>query len=1195
MFLEIFRFELRHQFRQPLFWLSAILFFLLAFGAVTTDAVQLGGAIGNVNRNAPFVIMQTLLVMSILGVFVTTAFVASPILRDFENRTDGLFFSTPMTKFDYLLGRFSGAFVASIVIFLSIALAIMVGSAMPWLEPERVGPFLLAPYAFGMAVIVIPNVLLMSAMSFSMATLTRSMMGTYAGVVAFFVAYVTAGTLLSDLENESLASLLDPFGAAAFGLATRYWTVAERNTALLPLEGPLLNNRLLWMGVAIAILAFAYFRFSFTASATKRHKKRKQEDVAEAVATGATRVAVQPVFTLASYFTQFLHQTRFEVVTIAKGAAFPIILVLGAFNLIGNSLVLGQIFGTPVYPVTHLMIQMIGVSFLLFAIIILTFYSGEIVWRDRGLLMADVHDSVPAPNWVYLGAKLIALFTVVLSVLAVSIVTAIGVQLAKGYTNLELGLYFKGIMLSAGAPFLLIAVLAIFFQVMSNNKYLGFLLMVLFFIAQPVLSALDFNHNLYLYSGAPVGPYSDMNGFGHFVKPVVWFYTYWTFGAGILIVLSHLFWVRGQSTGFGARMSLARQRLSMPVFAVLAIAVIGFAGTGSYIFYNTNILNEYVAPDALQERQARFEKSYKRFEGIPQPRITAVYTEVDIFPEERAVDIRGTYSLRNKTDVAIDSLHVVLNPQVTLEALSIPGASLEHEDAELGYRIYRFVEPMEPGAELDLDFTLAIRNPGFRNNGSNTQVVENGTFMNSAQYFPHIGYSRQFELGDPVERRRQDLPEIQRMASINDESARLNNYISSESDWLDFEAVVSTSADQIALAPGYLMDEREENGRKYFHYKMDAPILGFWAFLSARWDVRRDRWNDVDIAVYYHPGHEYNVDRMIHSVKRSLDYFTEEFGPYQHRQVRIIEFPRYAGFAQSFPNTIPFSESLGFIARFDDEDEIDYVFYVTAHEVAHQWWAHQVIGGNMQGSTIMSETMSQYSALMVMEREYGPEKMRRFLEFELNSYLRGRGGELIEELPLLLVENQGYIHYRKGSLVTYALKDYVGEHALNEAFARYVEAVKFQEPPYTTALEYLDFVREVVPEDRAYIIEDLFETITLYEYEATDATYEPTDDGRYRVRLTVDAKKFRADGEGTETEIPVNDWVDVAVFGERGDDDPPEGKVLFMEKRHVTETETVFEFIVDEEPRKAGIDPFHKLVDRDPSNNITNVSVVASG
>ena len=178
----------------------------------------------------------------------------------------------------------------------------------------------------------------------------------------------------------------------------------------------------------------------------------------------------------------------------------------------------------------------------------------------------------------------------------------------------------------------------------------------------------------------------------------------------------------------------------------------------------------------------------------------------------------------------------------------------------------------------------------------------------------------------------------------------------------------------------------------------------------------------------------------------------EELSSYE-RDYHVLEFPRYARFAQSFPNTIPFSESIGFIAKLDEEDEeaIDYVFYVTAHEVAHQWWAHQVIGGFMQGATVMSETMSQYSALMVMEKEYGAEKMRRFLKYELDAYLRGRGGELIEELPLLFVENQPYIHYRKGSLIMYALKDYIGEPVLNAALKRYVEAVKFQQPPYTSS------------------------------------------------------------------------------------------------------------------------------------------------
>src|SRR5690606_806884 len=133
----------------------------------------------------------------------------------------------------------------------------------------------------------------------------------------------------------------------------------------------------------------------------------------------------------------------------------------------------------------------------------------------------------------------------------------------------------------------------------------------------------------------------------------------------------------------------------------------------------------------------------------------------------------------------------------------------------------------------------------------------------------------------------------------------------------------------------------------------------------------------------------YNLDRMIDAVKKSLDYFTANFSPYQHRQARILEFPRYQRFAQAFPNTIPYSEAIGFIARVrpDDPEDLDYPFYVTAHEIAHQWWAHQVIGANVQGATMLSESLAQYSALMVMEKEYGRDKMHKFLAYELKGYL----------------------------------------------------------------------------------------------------------------------------------------------------------------------------------------------------------------
>lgn len=1192
MFRDIFLFETRYQLRQPILLISFALFFLISFGAVTTDSVTIGGAIGNVHRNAPFVVVQLLLFMSLLGVFFTTAFVASPVQRDYEHQTSELFYSMPIKKRDFLLGRFFGALLIASVVFLGVALGILFGSFMPWLEAERIGPTTLTPYLFGLVVFVLPNVFLSGSLFFSLATLSRNLMFTYAGVVVFFMAYGMAGTLLADIENEFMAALLDPFGFAAFGIETKYWTVAERNSAIPPLDAALLSNRLLWITVGVAILVFTYSRFRMSIKESKKKQKKRrlgQEALAAPAASTmqAIHVPVPQSFSPATSFSQFLRQTRLEMGAVLKGVPFIVIMLFGVLNLIGGSTVLEQLAGTSVYPVTHLLLTLINGSFLFVAIIIITFYSGEMVWRERGLKLSGVFDAMPVPTWVLWASKLVALSAIVMILMTVSMLTSIGIQMYHGYFNFELPLYFQGLYLVVGIPFILAVVLALAIQAFVNNKYLGFLLMILYIISTNVLAALNYNHNLYQFAGTPNAPYSDMNGYGHFVEPLFWFTLYWVFGAVCLAVITHLFWVRGTETRAKFRMMLARQRLSRPVIGATAAALLAFVSTGGFIFYNTNILNEYIPNDVRQERQAEFEKRYKQYEGLPQPRITASYADVDIYPGKRQVDIRGRYTVRNKTAAAIPALHVTVNPLVTIRAMNIPGARLEMDDPVQGYYIYQFDRPMQPAEEMEITFDLALLSKGFVNNNSNTSVVENGTFFSNFTYFPNLGYNRGAELNDPNLRRKHDLPPLQRFPKVDDLEARNTNLLQSAADWIDFETVVSTRPDQIAIAPGYLQREWEENGRRYFNYKMDAPMLNIYSYLSARYAVKRDRWNDVDIAVYYHPGHPYNVDRMIYATKKSLEYFTDNFGPYQHRQFRIVEFPRYARFAQSDPNTIPYSESIGFIARLDDEpDAIDTVLYVTAHELAHQWWAHQVIGGFVQGATVMSETMSQYSALMVMEKEYGPEKMRRFLKYELDIYLRGRGGELLEELPLFLVENQPYIHYRKGSLVMYALRDYVGEEALNTALAHYVHDVKFQEPPYTNSLEFLSYIKEAVPADQQHIVEDLFEKITLYENETTQATWKRRDDGKYVVTLAVDALKFRADGRGVEEEVPLDDWIDIGVFGEEEEGGPPEGRLLALEKRHINGDGRTIEIVVDEEPKKVGIDPFNKLIDRNPENNI---------
>ena len=244
---------------------------------------------------------------------------------------------------------------------------------------------------------------------------------------------------------------------------------------------------------------------------------------------------------------------------------------------------------------------------------------------------------------------------------------------------------------------------------------------------------------------------------------------------------------------------------------------------------------------------------------------------------------------------------------------------------------------------------------------------------------------------------------------------------------------------------------------------------------------------------------------------------------------------------------------------------------------------------------MLSESLSEYSALMVMEQEYGVERMRRFLRHELDGYLEGRGREVSEEKPLMLVENQKYIHYNKGSMILYALRDYIGEQELNQALARYVKDFRFQEPPYTNSLEFLDYIREVVPPHLKHLTEDMFETITLFANRTERATYTQRGDGTYLVRLQVEAKKLRADGRGNETEIEIDDWIDIGVFGEETIEGTKQETVLWMEKRHITEPRTEIAVVVDERPVRAGIDPYNKLIDRDARDNVKKTSEVAAG
>lgn len=1192
MILDIARFELRYQIRNPVFWVVGVMLFVLTFGSITVEGVNIGAAGGAIHANAPFAIVITHLVLSILFMFVATAFVANVVVRDDETGFGAIVRTTRVTKAAYLFGRFAGALIAGALLFLLVPLALWLGSLMPWLDQETLGPAHLSYYAFAYFVIALPTIFFTSAIFFALATVTRSMMATYLGVVAFLILYGITVFMLKDQPHaRELLGYIEPFGAGAFSALTRYWTAAERNTLLPPLDGLLLANRLIWIGVGVVALGLAYWRFSFAERSRSRRALRREAHRAAIEATPPTRFLgrLPEAHPGRAGWGQLVARTMLEARMIVRSPAFIVLLLLGLLNLVPALFAQSQMYGTKTYPLTRTMINELNSGFSAIPFVIALYYAGEAVWRDRARKVNELIDASPIPDWAFVLPKTLAVALVLFATLAVGAVAGMVGQLVQGHADLQLGEYFWWYLLPNGVDAVLLAVVAVFLQAIAPNKYVGWGLMLLYLISTMVLSQIGAEDQLYQYASGPHEALSDMNAHGRMMHAAWWFRLYWGAFAAVMLVVAHLLWRRGTEPRLLPRLKRLPRRLVSGAGLIGGGALALFVATGGFIFYNTHVLNTYRTSADNERYSADYEKTLLRYIDVPQPSVSGVTMHVALYPHDARAVTSGRYILRNDTGRPLDRVDIRRPDRDLKMAVAVQGAHVARDYARFGYRIYRFDEPLQPGDTRIVTFRTDRWQRGFANAGYDTKIVANGTFLNNFDIAPAIGMSRSDLLQDPTTRRKYGLPDELRPPKLEDVAAQAHNY--TRVDWTTTDITVSTEADQVPIAPGHEVSSRVVGDRRVARFVSEAPILGFFSIQSARYAVKRQLHDGVALAVYYDPADPWNVDRMLKAMGVALDYYQAHFGPYQFDQARIIEFPGYQTFAQSFANTIPYSENIGFAADARDPDSIDYVTYVTAHELAHQYWAHQVIGADMQGATMLSETLAQYSALMVMKHLYGPDKIRRFLRYELDDYLRNRGRERLEELPLDRVENQPYIHYRKGSLAMYLLQDRLGEDKVNTALRTLLARYKFKAAPYPSSLDLVAALRaEASTPAQQQLITDLFQRITIYDLKAVEAKTSYRPDGKWATTMTVEAHKFYVDGKGNEREVAFDEPIDLGAFtAEPGEGVFNRADVLTMPRRSLRRGRQRVLLVTERKPRFVGIDPYNMIIDRNSADNIVPI------
>lgn len=1087
MWYEFFTFEIKYRLKRPETYFFFL--FLFLFSVFGVEFVFQGIDLGLVRKNSPLVIAKSMGAVTGLSMIIASMIMGVPIQRDFQYDITSLIYVNPVSKKSYLLGRFLGSFVVLLFIFSSVLWGMMVGELLPWADPEEFLPFRFTSYLQPFLWVALPVLFFGASVFYVTGALSKKLLVVYTQGLIILVLFI----LTKSITHETLQALLDPFSLSTLSKASEGWTVSDRNSRLIPVSGIMLLNKLFWILLGVAVLVMGYFRFQLIVTSEKSSgKKQKQKSQTLTDHFNKSLPPVTPVYHYKAQFVQLILNAWFHSRSILKLTSFWAIILCCFIIILVNSVSLGTSYGVDSYPATYLIIEELQEMSLYFFTIILVFYSGEIMWKERDAKLDLIHDASPLGSFVNLSSRFLGLLLIYAIVMLSLIVSGIVFQTLNGYYRYELAVYFSGFFLEI-FPFLaLYTCSAIFFQALTGNKFMGILATLAFAIINAANSQFGLEHVLLNFGGHALARYSDMNGYGHFLTAYLWVKTYWVLLGVLLLILASILMVKGKETGLKKRWTRGLNQIGKPLASFSIVCCGLFIGKGGYIFYNTHVLNEFLTTGEEDQFRADYEKSLRPFEYIPQPKIVDVNLKIDLFPSKRAYEVTGCYAITNTSPVPIREIHVqkLIESKVKLTDVEFDRkVTINNTYEKYHYIIYELSRALAPGDTMTMNFRQTLRPEGFEADGSGTEVVYNGTFFDNG-VLPGFGYRRKYELQDEKVRKDFGLAPRLQKSKRGDEREWVNARSGSDSEGVTLEIIISTEAPQTALTSGDLVAKWNQNGRNYYHYKTDQRIIHFYPVVSANYEVMRDTYIPsgnladelVDLEIYYQKGHEYNLDRMMESMKMSLDYYSTHFSPYQYKHIRIVEFPRYRTFAQSLPGIIPFSEASGFVMDIRDEKDVDMAFYITAHEVAHQWWGLQLEAANVQGQHMILETLAQYSAMMVFREKYPDEKVQQFLKLQLDAY-REAGLKLRkEEPPLALVENESHIYYNKGALNMYELQERIGEKNINRALRNFLKDWhSFDNPSkpdrYATTPDLIRYFREVTPDSMQYVVTDLFERV----------------------------------------------------------------------------------------------------------------------
>jgi hypothetical protein len=403
---------------------------------------------------------------------------------------------------------------------------------------------------------------------------------------------------------------------------------------------------------------------------------------------------------------------------------------------------------------------------------------------------------------------------------------------------------------------------------------------------------------------------------------------------------------------------------------------------------------------------------------------------------------------------------------------------------------------------------------------------------------------------------------------------------------ISFETIISTQSNQIAITSGNFIKKWEENNRNYYQYKTSTKINPSIAYFSASYTTKNENYKGVSIEQYYNKTDSFNINNIQQNSKIALDYCTNNFGPYPFNHLRIAEIPshwQFGGFAH--PGMISMVEDRLYLIDQRNELNFDLVAKRTIHEVAHQWFGHVLTPKNVVGASIFTEGFAKYTEAVILEKKYGLSAIRQLSATANRRYFIGRSNTSEKEPFLSLVKGQGYLSYGKNFTTILALRELIGEDAINKVIKILIDRHKNDITFTATSIEFINELYLVTPIQYHQLIDDWFKRVITYDLSIKNAGIKKLENG-YEININISANRLETNSKDHEIPISINEPIQIGFFSKHPDKISSEEEIISLKPYLIDKSNTSLKIRVNDLPAYIVIDPYGTHLDKNLNDNV---------